>query len=190
MSRRKGGLQGAAALGAIQQTSEECGLSCMRLSSWPRTAKLKLSVHLLPYVLVDNAFVLASIEGSLVTDRTFIEDIGQQQPERHPAEGPCKMGFSRPAVPRFGLIAPSSDFLQRRCQGGSLSGNAIDLAHLLGFFGTHHQAAALGVHVVTQHRPAADPFTLAPRRRQLIAGPLADDFSLELCERWQNIECQ
>ena len=54
----------------------------------------------------------------------------------------------------------------------------------------HHQRPAIGMHIVAEHRIAADPLALPPRRRHLVARPLRNHLPLELREAQQDVQRQ
>src|SRR6202789_3346000 len=72
-------------------------------SSLARAPERELRVDLSPNFFVDDAFVFAGVDSSLVGDGASIKDIRQQQPKRHPAERSGKVKLPRPAAPGFSL---------------------------------------------------------------------------------------
>src|SRR5579872_6440769 len=92
------------------------------------------------------------------------------------------------AGPTLEAPAPALDLCQsQRKRMGFLEQRKYG-PHLFGFYLVHHQPPPSWINVVAQHRITADPFSLPPSRRHLVAGTLADEFALELRKRKQDIQ--
>src|ERR1700731_4012154 len=63
-----------------------------------------------------------------------------------------------------------------------------DLSNPNGFFLVDDQPPSSGIDVIAEHGCSPHPLSLAPCRRHLVAGALADDLPLKLGKGEQNIE--
>jgi hypothetical protein len=112
-----------AALSAVQQTGERGELGAVNLPPLARASQRQLRIDSFPYFFGDNAFLLPWVDGSLVRDGTFVEDVRQQQPKRHPAEGSRDVLFSRFTRPGFGLKPSINELSRHGFQGPAFGGD-------------------------------------------------------------------
>ena len=112
MTRGVSQTQGVAAFGAVEQPCQWRRLRSVGLVPLAGAAELELGVDLFPGLLVDDTFMLAGVDRSFVRNRARVEDIGQQQSQRHPVKRPAEMGSSGPTGPGLGPAASQGAFFQ------------------------------------------------------------------------------
>src|SRR5439155_2177569 len=69
--------------GAMQQTDERRRLRVVTATLLLTACHLQFVVHPCPELAINNGFVLAGIDLSLMNDRAGVEDIAEQRPEGH-----------------------------------------------------------------------------------------------------------
>src|SRR2546430_17533384 len=82
----------------------------MRPPELVSVAQRQPRVHLCPQLRLNDTLVLARIDGPLVIHRARIEDIREQEPQRHSAERPRLMRPARPAGP---ILRPKPESVQQ-----------------------------------------------------------------------------
>jgi hypothetical protein len=140
----------------------------------------------------DDCWMLPVMEFDLVFDFAHIDGIGEQVVHTALVERPSTLGQTLLRLPR--LVAPASvdQVVDHRQERLRLQVETEDLADADCFFGVHNQlrAAVRPVNIVAQDGRAARPLALPSLGGDFVADTLADDLSLELCEREEDIEYQ
>ncbi len=136
--------------------------------------------------------MLSVIDVGFVFDLADVDRVGQQSVDGAAVDRPT--ATRRPLPGRPGFVAPPSlrQFLDHRHQRPEFQVETEDAADLNRLLAIDHQLRARPrtIDVVTKHRDATRPFPPATLGRNLVTDPLADDLTLELGERQQDVERQ
>ena len=143
-------------------------------------------------LLVNDRRVLTLERLRLMLDPTNVGLVGQHCVQRRFIKRLAASRLSRFRFPRLQAPSTTVKFFDHRRHRLHLEVQAKNTPHLRRLVRVDHQLRAWpgSVDVVAQHRNTARPFPSPSLSRNLVANPLADDLSLELCERKQNIQRQ
>src|SRR5258708_6173691 len=98
------------------------------------------------------------------------------------------LSVSRGPFLRFETAFPDGPYCGLECT--RFTADAEHLPNLPGFLFVYDEFSTLGSDVVAQYRTAADPLTLAPGSRKLVARPFTDNLSFELREGQKDVQRQ
>ena len=140
----------------------------------------------------DDGFMLSLVEQILVANQVGVQGIGQQRLNRAFVEG---FSTAQKAAFRLPLFVQPPTFvyiLDDREQGPEFLVKREDTSDPDRFFGVDHQlgACAGSIHIVAKDRDTTGPFPFPALGSDFVADPLADDLSLELGKRKQDVQSQ